>query len=286
MKFMLPKFSHTSQKGFTLVEIAVVAPVLIIILGVIIVSIVTLTGQSFVESGRAQLINEVQDSLDRIESDINLSGAYLATNNITPVSPQGSGNNASKFVSISTSNTDTLILNSFVTTANPATSARSLVYLPDMPFACGSANIVQNQVMTMNTVYFISNGSLWRRVVATTNFGTKVCSGVVPWQQPSCAEASMASNTALCKVKDELIMAGVGPTDFTVNYYLSPSDSTATTDAKLQDIDSRQNAIDKAPTVQITIKGNKSVGGQTISQQASIRVTRTGSIVKYATPAS
>jgi type II secretory pathway pseudopilin PulG len=275
-----------SQKGFTLIELAVVAPILILILGTIIYSIITLTGQSFVEGSRAQMINDVQDALDRIESDVQFSGAYLATNNFTPTSPQGINNTNQKFNSISTAGTDTLILNSFFTTGNPTLSSRTLIYVPNTPFACADENIVQNQVMTMNTVYFVSNSSLWRRVVATNNFATAGCPGSTPWQQPSCAETTMASNASLCRVKDEQILTGVEPSDFVINYYLSASDTAPLSDAKNSNADARQIAIDKSPTLQITIKGSKSVGGQTVTQQASIRVTRSGSIVKYATPSS
>lgn len=280
-KSMLP---YNKKNGFTLVEMMVVAPMLIIIIGTIVVSIVTLTGQSIVEGGRAQLINDVQDSLDRIESDVLISGAYLSTNNFTPTSPQGADEIDQKFVSTSPAGNDSIILNSYFTTANPSISNRSLVYLPNTPFACGDANIAQNQVMTMNIVYFVKNSSLWRRTVATNNYTSKPCAGVTTWQQPNCAEARMSVNTSLCKVQDELLLTGVEPNNFTVVYYLSASDTTAAPDTENADSDLRQAAIDKTATIQITLESNKTFAGRDISQLSTIRVTRNGSVVKYATP--
>ena len=275
---------HNKSFGFTLVEMMIVAPMMIIIIGTIIVAIVTLTGESLAEGGRAQLLNDVQDSLDRIEADVQASGAYLSTNNFTITAPQGLDDSTQKFVSISPVGVDSIILNSFFTTASPALSTRSLVYLPNTPFACGDASIVQNQVMTNNVVYFVKDTSLWRRTVATSTYASKACAGVNIWQQPNCAEALMATNTSLCKAQDELLLTGVQPTDFIVDYYLSASDTTPALGTELQDPDARQIAIDKASTMQITLKASKVYAGRDITQQGTIRVTRTGSIVKYATP--
>jgi type II secretory pathway pseudopilin PulG len=275
---------YNKKHGFTLVELMIVAPMLIILIGTIVVSIVTLTGQSLAEAGRAQLINDVQDSLDRIEADVLVSGAYLSVNNFTPTSPQGSDDVTRKFVSISATGDDTIVLNSFFTTTNPSLSSRSLVYLPNLPFACGDASIAQNQVMTMNIVYFVKNSTLWRRTVTTSNYAAKPCSGVTVWQQPNCAEAKMTVNTSLCKSQDEMLLTGIEPIDFTVNYYLSASDTTPAPDTEDTDPDLRQVAIDKASTIQVTLKSNKTFAGRDISQQGTIRVTRNGSTVKYATP--
>ena len=281
MKSLLPLNRYS---GFTLVEMMIVAPMLILIIGTIIVSIVTLTGESLAEGGRAQLINDVQDSLDRIEVDVQSSGAYLSTNNFDLTSPQGLNDATQKFVSISATGNDSIILNSFFTSANPSLSSRSLVYLPNTPFACGDASLGQNQAMTMNIVYFVKNSALWRRTVATSTYASKTCPGVTTWQQPNCAEALMSTNTSLCKAQDELLLTGVEPSDFKVDYYLSASDTTPEASAEVSDPDTRQVAIDKTSTLQVTLKGSKSIAGRDIAQQGTIRVTRTGSIVKYATP--
>jgi type II secretory pathway pseudopilin PulG len=281
MKYMR---RFNSAAGFTLVEMLVVAPLLILILGAIVISIVTLTGESLTEGGRSQLIIDVHDALDRIESDARASGSYLSTNNFTVSSPQGADDAAQKFVSVSGSGDDTLILNSFFTTTNPASADRGLIYLPNTPFACNDASIAQNQVMTMNVVYFVKDSALWRRVVATSNYASKPCPGVTAWQQPNCAATTMSTNPSLCKAQDEKLLTGVTPGNFTVTYYVSPSDTVAAADTENPDPDLRQIAIDKASTIQVTLKGTQTIAGRDISQQGLIRITRSGSVVKYATP--
>jgi len=275
---------RNKQRGFTLVEMMVVAPMIIIIIGTIIVAIVTLTGGAIAEGGRAQLVYDIQDSLDRIETDVKTSGAYLSTNNFNLSAPQGVDGAVDKFASVNASGQDTFILNSYFTTTNPMAENRSLVYLPNLPYPCGDANIAQNQVMTMNIVYFIKDSTLWRRVVATNNYATKPCSGVTVWQQPNCELSKMSLNPTLCKVEDEKLLAGVEPDDFIVEYFASASDTTPAADTENANANLRQLAIDAAATVQVTIKGNKLIAGRDISQQGTVRVTRTGSIVKYATP--
>jgi len=275
---------HNKKIGFTLVEMMIVAPMLILIIGTLIVSIVTLTGESLAEGARAQLINDVQEALDRVEGDVQGSGAYLSTNNFTITSPQGADDLTQKFVSISSTGNDTIILNSFFTNANPSLSTRSLVYVPNTPFACGDANIVQNQVMTNNVIYFVKDSTLWRRLVATSTYASKPCSGETVWQQPNCAPSKMSVNPSLCKVEDEALLKGVDPADFNVDYFLSASDTVKASDTENTDPDLRQVAIDKASTIQVTLKGKRLIAGRDISQQGTIRITRTGSIVKYATP--
>jgi type II secretory pathway pseudopilin PulG len=275
---------RNNKRGFTLVEMMVIAPMLILIIGTIIVSIVALTGESITEGARSQLINDVQDALDRMENDVRSSGAFLSTNNFTPTAPQGLDDGTQKFVSISTGGDDSIILNSFFTTSNPAVSSRSLVYLPNTPFACGDPSIAQNQVMTMNVVYFVKNSTLWRRTVATSTYASKPCAGVTAWQQPNCAESMMATNTSLCKAQDEKLLDGVSAANFKIIYYLSPSDVVAASGTEDADPDLRQNAIDKTSTMQITLIGTKTAAGRDISQQGTVRVSRNGSIVKYATP--
>jgi len=275
---------HNKKFGFTLIEMMVVAPMLIIIIGTLIVSIVTLTGESLAEGARAQLINDVQEALDRVEGDVQGSGAYLSINNFTITSPQGVDDGTQKFVSISSTGNDSIILNSFFTNANPSLSTRSLVYVPNTPFACGDVNIAQNQVMTNNIVYFVKDSTLWRRIIVTDTYASKPCSGVTVWQQPNCAPSKMSINPSLCKVEDEALLKGVDPADFNVDYYLSASDTVKASDTENTDPVLRQVAIDKASTIQVTLKGKRLIAGRDISQQGTIRVSRTGSIVKYATP--
>lgn len=65
--------NNTQQGGFTLVEILVIAPVVILVLAGMVGAIVLSTGSAMRSSARSQLQYEVLSALDRIEADVKLS---------------------------------------------------------------------------------------------------------------------------------------------------------------------------------------------------------------------
>ncbi len=276
---------HLKNKsaGFTLIEMLVVAPIVILLIGTIIYAIVQLTGDALSERASAELINDVHSSLDRIESDTKVSGAFLATNNMPLTSPQGSDDSTANFTSV-TAGDDALILNTFVTDANPNDPNRSLVYLANMPNSCASANLEQNQVMTMNTVYFTKvNASdvneLWRRTLAVSGYTSRDCSGVTPWQRPSCTPGLSGT---MCQAQDELLLSGVR--EFSIDYFNAASDTSPSANAQNSNTTTRQTAMDLTDTIQVTLKAESTSAGRDIAQQGTIRVTRVGALITYATP--
>ena len=273
-----------SKAGFTLVEMMIIAPIVILVIGTIVYSIVQLTGDAIAARSSAILIGTVQTALDRIEADTELSGAFLAKNNMTLSTPQGYNNGVQNFTSVS-DNGSMLILNTFVTDSNPATPSRGLVYLANQPYSCTDDKLAQNQVMTMNTVYFTKVdpatqlNELWRRTLAVYNYGTKDCAGVTPWQRPSCSPGTTGS---LCTTQDDKLVSGV--TDFSVQYYNLASDTTEAVNSQSPVDATRQTALDSVTAVKITLKASVTSAGREIVQQGVVRVSRAGTLVKYATP--
>lgn len=268
------------RSGFTLVEMLVIAPLVILLIGSFIYAIVAFTGQGMAERGKALLLNDVHTALDGIEDDVVLSGAFLATNNQTVGSPQGLDDGTQAFVNNSTNN-DTLILNSFVTTESPSSPTRSLVYLANAPNACGAANVNQNQVMTMNIVYFVKDNSLWRRTMMVPSYASKDCSGQTIFQRPSCSPGVTGT---LCETQDEQLIEGVADGGFSVTYYPSASSSSAVSGATNSNATTRQTALDTANSVKVTLSANGTTAGRDFSQSATGRFTRAGTLIKTATP--
>lgn len=275
---------NSKRAGFTLVEMLVIAPIVILLIGTIIYAIVQLTGEALAERSSAQLMGNVQSALNRIEEDTKISGAYLATNNVPLTSPQGYDNGTQNFASVS-GNGNMLILNTFATTANPNNPSRSLVYLANMPNACGSTNLPQNQVMTVNTVYFTklntttNSTELWRRTLAIDGYLTKDCITPAPWQRPSCAPGMTGT---MCVTQDEKLLSGIS--EFTIEYFNVASDTSPSSGAQNANATTRQSALDLASTIQVTIKATINGAGRDIEQQGTVRATRVGSMIKYATP--
>jgi len=256
-----------SKRGFTLVEMLIIAPIVILVIGIFVSAIISMTGDVLSVRGKNALVYNIQDTLNRIDQDVKSSSGYLATNNIALTSPQGYDDNTSTFKNADASNGTMLILNTYATTANPLSSTRNFVYTTS-PNTCNSALVSQNQKVAMNIVYFVKNNALWRRVIAPSNYATAGCS--VPWQQPTC-ETSHVSG--FCKAPDMKLVDGVSASGFVLNYYTSAAATTPIANAvngTLSDTD-RQTALQTASTIDIKISATKTLAGRDVTQSGTIR---------------
>lgn len=261
------------SKGFTIVEMLVIAPIVLLAIGAFITAIVSMTGEVLSTRAANSLAYNIQDALGRIEADVKLSTTFLATNSIDLTTPQGFNNDTTDFKNAGADG-DMLILNALVTTGNPQSDTSGVVYLDDKPNDCAvspSSRLSQNTPMTMNIVYFVKNNTLWRRVIMPADYASAGCN--TPWQQPSCAPGQAG---AFCKTQDIKLVDDISTSDFTVDYY-SSADSTSVnqiaSDSGATD-SSRANALLTSPTVGISIDITKQVAGREINQSGSIRVTK------------
>lgn len=264
-----------TNHGFTIIELIVIAPVVLLTIGAFITIIVSMTGDVLSSRQSSTIVYNIQDSLNRIEQDIKLSSSFLAVNNITPLtSPQGLNDDTTSYKNVGTSNGNVLILNTLATSGNPLQSTSSLIYASNAPNACGSTQITQNKPQTVNTIYFVKSGTLWRRTIMQSNYldnPTSWCS--MPWQQPSCTPGYVAS---FCKTQDVRLVSGLGETGFSVQYYNganstvvnSTASSTGATDAD------RGIALQSATTASVSLNVTQTVAGRDISQSGTIRATR------------
>jgi len=265
------------KHGFTLVEMLIIAPIVILVIGVFFSAIISMTGGVLAARGTNSLAYNIQDALNRIDTDVKSSGGYLATNSITLTSPQGYNNDTTNFHNADPTSGTMLILNTYATTANPLSSTRSYVYTANQPNACNSSLISQNPPVMMNIVYFIKtvNGisSLWRRVLAPSNYTTVGCvngSIAPPWQQPTCATGYAAG---FCMTNDQELVDGVQASGFTVNYYTSASPTTPIANASnnTPSDSTRQTALQTANSINATIQATQTIAGHSISQSGTIR---------------
>lgn len=275
------RLNNAFKQGFTLIEVLVVAPIVVLVVGTFIAALMYLTGDALTESGKVTLMNNTQAAIDKIESDVKMSGAFLAVNNMTLTSPQGFNDATQNFTNTGLTGGAALILNTFVTDKNPTASDRALVMLANLPNPCNTTNTPQNQVMTMNTVYYVKNGTLWKRTLATNGYAAKACNSAVPWQRPSCTPGLTG---AMCLTQDEALLTVNGPISLSIDYYASPSSTSPVVGATSGTDAARQIALDSTRTVRVTINATNTVSGRDVTQNASIRATRVGSLVKYATP--
>lgn len=246
LKSLILNHKSTKAFGFTLVEVAVVMPLVILVIGILVGAIMAMVGNVLVTRADNSLIFNIQEALTKIESDVETSGAYLATNNFAVQSPQGVNDNTDKF----TSTAGYLVLNAYATTGNPASADRTLVYEE----AAGTCDET-NGILMYNIVYFVKAGSLWRRTVMPNNYNATGTNCSKPWQKPSCSTEKMSE--PFCKSKDSKLVNGV--TEFNVKYYNSAD--TELTAANLA----------SSTYIKIEIKAKGSAAGRTFTESGSIR---------------
>lgn len=284
--------TNRQQRGFTLVEMLVVAPIVVLAIGAFLTVIISLTGEVLASRASNVLSYNVQDALNRIEQDVNISTSFLATNNVfldtTPTSAlgtaQGYNDDKTAFTNVGGTSGTSIILNMVATTANPTSPSSSAVYLKDRPNACGSAQDI-NTPFSYNVIYFLKNdaatgtNTLWRRTVMPTSYNntsTTVCN--LPFQQPTCSPTYMSNNpgTTFCKTEDTRLVDGIATTDFVVKYFNSKdsvipnllASSTATTTAN------RAKELQTATTIDVSIKAKQTAAGRDVERAAELRISR------------
>jgi hypothetical protein len=252
--------NRQDANGFTLVEMLIIAPVVILTIGGFVALMTVIIGDVLITRDHNALTYGTQEALDRIEQDTRLSTEFLTTTG-TLLSPQGSNNN---FTGTSAfTNTDSLILSAIATSKNPVDTTRSLIYYANQPSACGAAQSL-NTILLTKIVYFIKDGSLWRRTVVppyNTNAivdANTVCNA--PWQRNTCSPGYTPA--APCQTNDSKIMDNIDSLD--VKYYLDPDSVTELGDS----------GASNATTIEVTINGEKTTAGRTVTSSGVLRVSK------------
>lgn len=143
---------RTRKRGFTLVEMVVVTPMIILIIGAVVGSAIQMTGSSLRMQGKSQLQLDVLTALDKIEQDVRSSTV------------------------INTSSLTSLLLTNLSTNRNPLDSNRKLIRSSDCTAVTGGLQL--SEALTHQTAYAVSGGSLQ----ASTSL-TNCASNSVVWQK-------------------------------------------------------------------------------------------------------
>lgn len=251
--------------GFTLVEVLIIAPIVILAIGGFVGLLIAMTSDVLITRDQNNMTYETQDALDQIEQDVRLSTQFLVTSG-TFTAPQGSDSNFTGTAAFTNSN-NTLILGSLTTDKNPSDSTRQITYYAGQPNLCG-AQQVYNRVFLAKVMYFIKNGSLWKRSVLP-NYNTNatldddtVCSA--PWQRNTCSPGYSPSTR--CQTNDSEVMKNIDT--FNIKYYDNPKSTT----------EIASSLALAATTIEVTINGKKVTAGRDITGSGSIRATKLNNI--------
>ena len=240
--------TNRSIAGFTLVEMLVIAPLVILFIGGFIGLLVALTGDSLKKHAQNISVYETQSALDDMEANAAKAIAFQTTTG-TLQAKQGKDNSSgTAFTAVTSGSPDTLIVTAPATTKNVYDSGRSLVYT-----GSGTCDSSAPPYMYM-LVYFVdSSNTLYKRTILPTD--STPCT--TPYQQGSCSASVMASSPpTYCQVKDEKLLDNVtGPS---IEYFDDSEDSST---------------ADIGTSARITVQTNKTVAGQTVNYSGNLRVT-------------
>jgi len=263
MQHIFVKVNQKRQRGFTLVEMLIVAPLIVLVIATLVGFLLGLVGDSVVANTRTQAVYDIQTALTQIERDSFLGTQFMST--YVPNSPQGKDDSVKAF---KTTEGD-IIINQFGTTSDPTDATRAIVYYANQPQACGG-QYQANQPFFVKVIYFLkteSDGSqsLYRRMIEPlnntgSNNGDTTCG--VPWQRGSCTVQNLSSSLR-CASKDMKLLTNVAL--FTTTYFNKADPAVMITDPTIAD------------SLRVTIKVTKGVAGKTVNQTMSIASSRTNS---------
>lgn len=272
--------SQSKNRGFTIVEVLVIAPIIILALGAFIAVMVNMTAEVLKTQSENSMVQGTQDALSSIERDIKLSGQFLAGNELVAQSPQGyadgygtinSDSDVNSFTNVTAGNTRSkmLILRTFTTDKNPIDGTRQPIYTDQPTASC--AQKTTNKLFSSNTIYFVKNNTLWKRTIVQQGSGRpNLCD--TPWQQPSCS--STVTKGTFCKVNDSRLADNVS--DLTIDYFTNPGDTTPIADANdtTKTVSQRNDALSGATTAKISITTAAKVAGRDVGNTAAVRATK------------
>lgn len=257
----IPTDNHPAQRlkqaGLTLIEVLIVAPLLILLIGTVIGYIVSLTGSSLQTGDKNSVVQETQASLDNIEAETTKATSFFQTSGST-ISPQGSNDSTAAWSTTmggtngNTSTNNILIMNVPAVDKSPLDSSRQLVMFD----VDESAPCNYGEIFPVMVIYYIKTNELWKRTIISSEpgCGTSPAYSTI-WQRPSCTPGY--TNTTVCKAEDEKLMSGIS--ELKTEFFSDAAGTTPVTNPAI------------AASIKVTITASKVSGGETVSYTSTMQ---------------
>jgi len=255
----------SKSTGFTLVEVLVIAPIVILAIGAFVAILVSVVGEVLVTRNATSQTNDIHSALDQIEQDVKLSLEFPVTTGSLP-SPQGRNNNFTGTSAFTSADSNTLVLQT------AATNSDGIMYYANQPNPCPEVDIydypdvVYNRVFTISNMYFIKDNALWKRTyVPTYNLDvtspnqSTLCSDSSPRERNTCSPGYTASR---CQTQDTKLIENVTALS---TAFFATGDSTT-------NVGAGNSAT--ATTVEVSITGSTKSAGEPITTTLKRRMSR------------
>ena len=203
-----------TSSGFTLVEVLVISPIIILFIGSFIALLVNLTGESLVTRERNVAIYDSQTALDDIKADVSQATGFLtSTGPLT--SPQGKNDSGTAFTDTNSSAADTLIIKKAATSKTTNDSSREPIYL-----GAGSCDS-RNPIYSYYVVYFVADDPETTDTADRALFKRTILPAQVACATPVQKGSCKAAGSGVCQTRDERLVGGIPDTvaGFDVKYY-------------------------------------------------------------------
>lgn len=275
----MKRITHQHSAGFTIVELAIIVPILIVSVLVLFESMFYLVRVAAINRTQTALIYENQNALNIIEADAVLTTTFLPTTdtNVTDVyKPTSNAGQWSYLGDTQDSATRVLILRAFNTTTNPLSADRVPSFLSAL--GCDTDDIYSNDILQYNIIYFVKDGNLYRRRALDTSQAT--CE--TPYQKQSCPSLEtlgLPTRDTSCAADDELIATDV--TAFSVQYYQTKNSSTP---MDVYNVLADPDTVSVAAAVDVSLTLARDAYHQNTVYTSSIRIARLNAPVDIGAP--
>lgn len=236
----------SNNKGFTLVELLIICPMLMAIIAFMMNYLFNQYGQLTVQNSRVNVQISAQAITYAMQDDVFFASAFTDTINsnlVDSYAPSG-GWQASSSPTV-------FIISTPALTASHRSASRQPVYINT--FGCG-ASITDNDALYNNIVYWVSGTNLYKRVIsAPANMSTCGTS----YQKQSCPAANATSSCPADNLMTDQLQS------FTVSYF----DTTGTqVSDPAQASEVKISVVLSAQAFSQTVTGNSSITLRKINQ--------------------
>jgi type II secretory pathway pseudopilin PulG len=265
--------STRKKRGFTIVEIAVVAPILILVVVAILAALYAIINNMSTQVGRNGSMNDTRAIYKQLESDIEYGLSFYATtlpSTLSDVNTPVNGKDYKYHGTLSDGTTSSNLNTLFIQSYNQTKSSDAALAGAAVPVTWGACPTTTLRVdaatgVPIAIIYYVNNGILYRRtVVHNDTFNNAVAKCGTPRIRQSCQNPPQTK----CTVEDQQLLTGV--TNFIVDYYASYTDAMP-----INAYDTTPSIpVDQAKSIVLTIKKNNIAAGELVEYQSSMRFNR------------
>ncbi|MDO8335251.1 MAG: prepilin-type N-terminal cleavage/methylation domain-containing protein [Candidatus Saccharibacteria bacterium] len=250
------------QRGFTLVEVAIVAPIMILVALSIVAILITLVTSTIRPNATSMLMQQQEKAFDVIESDINNSYVYISSTSSSGFLsslPSGFTDSSPSDYSSPPSGTTVLRLQTFNQIVNPSdtTGTKVIPAFKDTNTSCSNTtDMTANNIVPIVIIYYVKNNVLYRRTL-TYNYAS------TPPQTCGTKLAKQTTCSTGCTSEDLALVTADKIDTFSVDYYTGINNNTLT-----------NNDPTLGKSAKVTIGATLQAGGDAVSYTSSIRASR------------